>query len=78
MGQVRFSLTALYETVEQGWTQASLLELPGVITAAPTQQEAAELLLDALHEYLLAAKGSGQPGPPPDALQGAVDVVLSS
>jgi hypothetical protein len=30
------SLTAIYETVENGWTQARMKELPGVITAAPT------------------------------------------
>lgn len=44
--------TAVYEPVEDGWIQARLLELPGVITAAPTQPEAEELLLDALQEYL--------------------------
>jgi hypothetical protein len=40
----RLSLTAVYEPVEHGWIQASLAELPGVITAAPTLAEAKELL----------------------------------
>jgi predicted RNase H-like HicB family nuclease len=48
------SFTAVYETVENGWTQAHLSELPGVITAAPTRDGATELLVDALREYLLA------------------------
>jgi predicted RNase H-like HicB family nuclease len=48
------SYTAVFEPVEDGWVQARLAELPGVITAAPTQDEAQELLLDALREYLLS------------------------
>ena len=50
----KLSYTAVFEPVEDGWVQARLAELPGVITAAPTQDEAQELLLDALREYLLA------------------------
>ncbi len=34
--------------------QARIEELPGVITAGKTYEEARELLLDALREYLLA------------------------
>lgn len=48
----RLSFTAVYEPVEEGWTQARIDELPAVITAAPTLDEAKELLVDALHEYL--------------------------
>lgn len=48
----RFTLTAVFESVENGWTQARIVELPAVITAAPTQVEAEELLADALIEYL--------------------------
>lgn len=48
------SLTAVYEPVEGGWTQARIAELPAVITAAPTQEEAKDALLDALREYLLS------------------------
>jgi predicted RNase H-like HicB family nuclease len=46
------SFTAVYEAVEDGWIQARVRELPEVITAAPTMEEAKELLLDALLEYL--------------------------
>ncbi|MBA2450146.1 MAG: hypothetical protein H0V51_19190 [Chloroflexi bacterium] len=52
----RISLTAVYEPVENGWTQARIIELPGVITAAATGDEARELLLDALREYLLSLR----------------------
>jgi predicted RNase H-like HicB family nuclease len=48
------TFTARYETVEDGWVQATIDELPGVITAAPSYEEAKELLADALHTYLLA------------------------
>ena len=53
------SFTAIYEPVENGWTQARLVELPGVITAAPSLDEAKESLVDALREYLLTLS---QPG----------------
>ena len=58
----RISLTAVYEPVENGWTQARIEELPGVITAAPTLEEAKELLADAVREYLLAL-GEGERAP---------------
>ncbi len=47
-------LSIVYEPVENGWTQARIAELPGVITAAPTREGAKELVLDALREYLLS------------------------
>lgn len=63
----RISLTAVYEPVENGWTQARIEEIPAVITAAPTVDEAKELLLDALREYLLSLGESAEravtPGP---------------
>jgi predicted RNase H-like HicB family nuclease len=48
------TFTARYETVEDDWIQATIDELPGVITAAPSYEEAKEMLADALHEYLRA------------------------
>ena len=50
----KMTLTAVYEPVDDGWIQARLKEVPGVITVGRTREEAKELLLDALHEYLLA------------------------
>lgn len=55
------SLTAVFQPDENGWVQATIREIPGVITAAPTRAEAEDLLLDALREYLL----SFQVEPPP-------------
>lgn len=46
------SLTAVYTPVEDGWIQAHLAELPGVVTVAESRAAAEEMLLDALHEYL--------------------------
>ncbi|MGH3885818.1 MAG: type II toxin-antitoxin system HicB family antitoxin [Pseudonocardiaceae bacterium] len=48
------TFTAIYEPVEDGWVQARLAEIPGVITAAPTRQEAEALLLDALRDFVLS------------------------
>jgi predicted RNase H-like HicB family nuclease len=47
-------MSILYTPVEEGWTQAQIVELPEVITAAPTRAEAKEMVLDALREYLLS------------------------
>jgi predicted RNase H-like HicB family nuclease len=46
--------TAVFETVEDGWVQARVAELPAVITVAPSLEEAKTLLLDAVREYLLS------------------------
>jgi hypothetical protein len=53
-------LTPVFEQVEGGWVQAGLVELPGVITAAPSREEAQAMLLDALREFLLSF-GDGSP-----------------
>jgi hypothetical protein len=70
-------LTPVYQQVENGWTQASLIELPGVITAAPSRDEAQEMLLDALREFLLSF-GPGPMSAPtnvePDALTLTISV----
>ncbi|MGH8777103.1 MAG: type II toxin-antitoxin system HicB family antitoxin [Jiangellaceae bacterium] len=71
------SFTALYEPVEDGWCQGRLVEIPGVVTAAPTREEAEVLLVDALREYLLSfaeeptrAEGDAVPG------RAAVDIEI--
>lgn len=51
--------TAVYEDVEAGWVQARLVEIPGVLTAAPTREAATEALLDALAEYLRSFADEG-------------------
>ncbi|MHB8511854.1 MAG: type II toxin-antitoxin system HicB family antitoxin [Actinomycetota bacterium] len=50
----RLSLTVVFESVENNWVQARIEEIPAVITAAATRDEARELLQDALREYLLS------------------------
>ena len=52
MATSELSYTAIYEEVEDGWTQGRILEVPGVITAGATREEARNLLRDALREYL--------------------------
>jgi hypothetical protein len=47
-------LSIVYELVENGWVQARIAEYPAVITAAQTRDQAKELVLDALREYLLS------------------------
>jgi predicted RNase H-like HicB family nuclease len=47
-------LHAVFEPDEGGWVRATIEELPGVITCAPTLDEARELIRDALDEWLAA------------------------
>jgi predicted RNase H-like HicB family nuclease len=47
-------LHVLFEPDEDGWVRATIEELPGVITCAPTLTEARELIRDALDEWLRA------------------------
>lgn len=75
----RVSLTAVYEPVENGWTQARIEELPEVITAAPTLEEAKELLADALREYILMTLRDVEETPAlATAERGAVEIVIDA
>ena len=47
-------LHVVFEPDEDGWVRATIEELPGVITCAPTLEEARELVRDALDEWLKA------------------------
>jgi len=47
-------LHVAFESDEGGWVRATIEELPGVITCAPTLEEARELIRDALPEWLAA------------------------
>ncbi len=77
MASRRFVLTAVYETVEQGWVQARVDELPGVITAAATRTEAEELLLDAIHECLRCGRTAQTSTPSTIVQQAGVEVTLA-
>lgn len=58
---VAVSCTVILEEIGDGWVQARLHEFPGVITAAPSREQAAEDVVDALREYLLSMRDA--PGP---------------
>jgi predicted RNase H-like HicB family nuclease len=58
------TLTAIYEPVEQGWVQARIEQLPGVMTVAPTADQARDMLADALVEYLASFAGEAPPDAP--------------
>jgi predicted RNase H-like HicB family nuclease len=47
-------LHVLFEPDEHGWARATIEELPGVITCAPTLDEARTVVRDALDEWLQA------------------------
>lgn len=74
------ALTAVYESVENGWVQARIREMPGVITAAPTRAEAQNLLLDALTEFLLSfgKDADGREGSADGHEEQPVHIVLSA
>lgn len=75
----RIELTAVFEPDEDGWVHAYIAELPGVITAGASVEEAKRLLPDALREYLLSfgeqtASATDAPGAERVPLSVLVDV----
>jgi predicted RNase H-like HicB family nuclease len=53
-------LHVVFEPDEEGWVRARIEELPGVITCAPTLDEARALVRDALDEWLRALTSAEQ------------------
>ena len=71
--------TAVYEQVEDGWTQARIEQLPAVVTAAPTASEAKDQLVDALYEYLLSLGAADQASPPTGSAERLpVEIVINA
>jgi predicted RNase H-like HicB family nuclease len=64
---VGMDLHVVFEPDEQGWVRATIEELPGVITCAPTIDEARELVRDALDEWLAALTSKERAAIGPDA-----------
>jgi predicted RNase H-like HicB family nuclease len=69
----------VFDTVESGWVQARIAELPGVITVAPTIDEAKADLIDALHEYLASlAEPLDDNDASASGIRESVDLVIGS
>lgn len=51
---VQLRLPVVFEPVEDDWVQARIPAFPAVITVAPTREEARQMVIDALVEYLAA------------------------
>jgi predicted RNase H-like HicB family nuclease len=46
------NLTIVYEPDEDGWITVSIPEVPGVLSQGRTRQEAREMILSALNDWL--------------------------
>jgi len=76
MAVSELAYTAIYEQVDDGWTQARILEVPGVITAGASRDEARDLLRDALREYLASfMEGDRDEAPRGDREQLRVELI---
>jgi len=64
---VLMDLHVVFEPDEHGWVRATIEELPGVITCAPTLDEARALVRDALDEWLAALTSEERAAIGPDA-----------
>jgi hypothetical protein len=73
---VAIPYTVILEEVGGGWVQARLHELPGVITAAPSREQAAEDV-DALREYLLSLRDVPGPRSAPENVADTVQLTIA-
>lgn len=74
----RIKLTAVFEPDEDGWIQARILEIPGVVTCGKTIEEARFMLRDALKEVLLSYMEEGAPAPlPAEAQSEPLEVIVA-
>ena len=55
------TLTVVFETVDEGWVQARIAEIPAIITVGHDRDDARSLVEDALREYLLAIATTDRP-----------------
>ena len=44
----------MFEPDDNGWVNAHVLEIPGINTCAPTEDEARDMLSDAVREFVAA------------------------
>ena len=71
------SFTVVLTAAEDGWTQAQLRELPGVIACAPTADEARAAVVEALRDYLESFT-SPAPAAPEPATTGLVRLTIDA
>ena len=74
---VAVSYTVIFEEVGGGWIQARLHELPAVVTAAPSREQAAEDVVDALREYLLSLRDVPEPRSEPGDTTDTVQLTIA-
>ncbi len=49
-------LTIIYQHGDDGWWLATIPEVPGAFSQGETREEAREMVLDAMHELMLARR----------------------
>jgi len=72
----RLRLTAVFEPDESGWTNARVLEIPGINTCGRTQDEARELLVDAVREFVASLADEADHGASASTRYEALDIDL--
>lgn len=77
----KLRLTVLYEDAGDGWTMASIRELPGVLTQGATIAEARTLIQSALRDWLefyVEDQRAGSTQPREGAFSEPLDLVIGA
>ena len=65
---MRHEYSVVYQTIEDGWIMATVPELPGAVTQAPTLEEAREMIKEAVELLLESYRENAKKDAPGNAI----------
>lgn len=65
---MKHEYTVVYQKIEDGWYMATVPELPGAVTQAPTVEEARQMIREAVELLLLSYRENARKDAPGNAI----------